>query len=243
MASAAGWLACQAPLSERAARAGRHRSEIWVQRAQRSYFVGTEQEKGGSGGSTSSWSCGPIEPGPAAAAVCSRCRWFDTSSPGPSADASATGHLDLNVSPAECLLGSFADPSDAQAWLHRDLLVHRGRYAAECVPSVSVEWWRIAAAIALLFLFGWLACTCQRRQRPFRGRSGSQDAEAGPGARCSKMELPRAGAARRRRSLMPQSRGQRPLPAGRRLPLRRSFKSFTRSCSTRWMRRRPSASS
>eukprot|EP00927_Polykrikos_kofoidii_P030015 TRINITY_DN25897_c0_g1_i1.p1 TRINITY_DN25897_c0_g1~~TRINITY_DN25897_c0_g1_i1.p1 ORF type:complete len:271 (+),score=20.50 TRINITY_DN25897_c0_g1_i1:61-813(+) len=63
--------------------------------------------------------------------------------------AETNGHVNRNVRARECLDGTFLDASDAGAWLLRDQLVHKQRYAAMCTPIINSG---IAAVIPALGL-------------------------------------------------------------------------------------------
>lgn len=114
------------------------------------------------------WLCTPLglmQARMAENAVCTGCRWFDTKQPGSLEDISTLGHLDLSVRAPECLVGSFLDASNPDAWLRRDNLIQHGRYAAACIsPEVldrswSTHWACMAvvgpASLCLCFLCRW----------------------------------------------------------------------------------------
>lgn len=65
---------------------------------------------------------------------CQACRWFNMDMEPFSED---PGHLDEGIPVKYCLGGSHMDEKDPHAWLRRDALVQRRKYAALCVPPMD----------------------------------------------------------------------------------------------------------
>lgn len=145
--------------------------EIWIQMAHEGLFA----QDG-----PAAWDCSPLPQGFVASAPgCQTCLWFDTqkwpnstasSSSGPKDASLVRFHLEEGVASQECLEGSFK-LEDVNAWLRRDELVHRQRYAAACIPpSVGMSRRMIRIQTTFLFLGGSVlsvfACTYRLRRPP-----------------------------------------------------------------------------
>jgi len=168
---------------------------VWIRHAQARLILGPEAEM-------SSWHCGAAFPSDAEGdTICTHCRWFDVeqglrgggaqqellqpSSPSTSFEAShppATAalagavhgavHYDCDITASECLDGSFLDSDNLQAWLHRDELVHRGRYAAVCVPALDSEVKRLVVLSCFFSLV--ISCLCVFCRRSVKRRTVPQ---------------------------------------------------------------------
>lgn len=191
MSSASGWLACHvqhlgqftADVTRRHEGRDAKDVEIWIQNSHRDYFIQSAPSHHDK--AEPALECWPLRtPALMAESVtCLRCLWFDTESPlHASSSASKSKHVAFSVPPEECLLGSFSDPANPDGWLERDLLVHQGRYAAACFPSVSMQWWRLVAAGSVAIALAWFIIRCIRQGRSRRSANEGGAAAGGVNA-------------------------------------------------------------
>eukprot|EP00928_Gymnodinium_smaydae_P017332 TRINITY_DN16626_c0_g1_i1.p1 TRINITY_DN16626_c0_g1~~TRINITY_DN16626_c0_g1_i1.p1 ORF type:complete len:418 (+),score=82.00 TRINITY_DN16626_c0_g1_i1:88-1341(+) len=147
-----GWSACEDPWGVRAASrlntggaasvkglpvlhpASSSSSVVWIRESREEFFFGAKAPVRTVARplrlATARPRCRPLRPRPSPEVVCLVCRWFDMDETGCHGDC---GHVDADVPAAACLDGSFL-AEDAGAWIVRDRLVHRQRYAAACSP-------------------------------------------------------------------------------------------------------------